>query len=192
MKKTLTLLAAFACLSAQALTFSWGTGTVNTKFDGANVANVTGYLVYLGSSADASWSITGVDGGSSVQDKAATTTPPVLAGRITGSYSQNLGTTIGSSDTFGNGSTFGMYIVYNDGEKDWYNFSNTKYTIEGATDDRSSMTAATFSFDFSTKTELASGKNASAGGGWYAAVPEPSTAMLALAGLALLIKRRRA
>ena len=46
-------------------------------------------------------------------------------------------------------------------------------------------------FSFSN-TKNADTATPTTGGGWYASVPEPSTAMLALAGLALLIKRRRA
>jgi len=78
--------------------------------------------------------------------------------------------------------------------KTYYNYSANIYTVSGIdpdVGDASTLGDATFTFDMNTKTTLSGGQSATAGGGWTV-VPEPSTAMLALAGLALLIKRRRA
>ena len=85
-----------------------------------------------------------------------------------------------------------MYFVYDDGTDKWFNFATA--TVAMTTDVTGAFEAKTFGFDFSTKTTIdAVGQTPS---GWtkinIAAIPEPSTAVLALAGLALLLKRRKA
>ncbi len=83
-----------------------------------------------------------------------------------------------------------MFLVYNDGTDTWYNFSSTVATI--TTDATGAFEAKSFAFDYSTKTTIESDGQTPSGWTKINIVPEPSTAILALAGLALLIKRRRA
>ena len=194
MKTLLTLLAIGLSISAQALSFTWGSGTTAISFDGTTITDgsVKAYLFYLGSSSSATWSIDGTENsGTTVQNTASTSTGfASTKGRISATFNQTYGSDIGTG-TFVDGATFGVFLTYTDAGKTWYNYSGNTYTVSGAADDTSTLSAATFSFDLSSKTTLASGQSASAGGGWTA-VPEPSTAALALAGLALLLKRRKA
>lgn len=199
MKKALAtmMMIGAAAVSAHALSFNWGMGAVRAQFPtGAYVTDgsVTGYLIYLGSSAGATWNINGYGLDNSVVDSKASTSTgsPALMGRITDAFDDHAyGGAIGDgSDVFGNGSTFGMFLTYTDGSGvEWFNLSATKYTVAGAVNDGSVLSAANFAFDF---TQNARGDALVAGGGWAAApVPEPGTAALALAGLALLIRRRK-
>ncbi len=197
MKKIAVLLAALTAFASQAASFNWGTGSVKVSFDGTALttaaSTATGYLVLLtsGSASDlytvdytAPGSITGA---SSVSDKETTSTGLANAkGRIAGSY---------SSSGIANDQVYGMYITFTDtAGKQWFNFSSDTYTVSGVTLGNEALTAASFGFNFDSKTTItSSSQSPSAGGGWYSIqVPEPSTAALALAGLALLIKRRRA
>ena len=190
MKRILTLIAVAVSMTSSAASFSWGSGTTAIAFDGTTLAgNATAYLVYLGTSTDTTklFTLTATEiVGASSADSGLTSTSKRTAGRVVETYQDTTG-------QIANGATYGAYIVYNDGKKNWFNFSSTVYTVAGLEDDTSSLATANFEFNLGTKTEInPSSSSPSAGGGWYAAVPEPSTAMLALAGLALLIKRRRA
>ena len=95
------------------------------------------------------------------------------------------------TDNYSNGDTFAVLLKYtgaSDG-KVYFNLSSALVTMEGVSLDPP-VNANNTSSAFSYSTSSEKGK-LTAGGGWTA-VPEPSTAALALAGLALLIKRRRA
>ena len=200
MKKLAVLIVALAAFASQAASFNWGTGTVKVSFDGTALTTAasaaTGYLVLLttGSVSDlytVDYTTPGsITGASYVSDKETTSSGLANAkGRIAGSY---------SSSSIANGQVYGMYITFTDSAgKQWFNFSSDTYTISGVTLGNEALTAAAFGFDFASKTEItSSAQSISAGGGWHSInippVPEPSTAMLALAGLALLIKRRKA
>lgn len=203
MKKTiLTISFCFLAVASHALTFTWASsGQVSfgeSLISALDPASYTAHLVYLGTGS--AWDISGTAIGENNTDTGLTTESLYgktgLAAKnnskFSGSFQNNIGETTSGGYTVAAGDTFGVFLTYTDSAGvTWYNFSSSKYTVpDTATDITTGLSG---SFDFaSTKTELASGKNASAGGGWYAAVPEPSTAMLALAGLALLIKRRRA
>ena len=91
-------------------------------------------------------------------------------------------------DTPGN---FVSVLSYKSGDDTYWNVSSSVYELTQANIDalREDGTALPdSSFAFSNSVSSGSG---SVGGGW-AQVPEPSTAALALAGLALLLKRRKA
>ena len=80
--------------------------------------------------------------------------------------------------------------MYSNEGKTYFNLSSSTYTMSGLSDELSTPTAASFAFNYGGPTEST---KVSSGSGWVqAAVPEPSTAALALAGLALLLKRRKA
>ena len=86
------------------------------------------------------------------------------------------------------------YASYVSEEKTYYNISSTVFTLTSAAvsdliNNGVAIESPSYDFSSSVNSDTAT---PSAGGGWYAAVPEPSTAALALAGLALLLKRRKA
>ena len=193
------MIAALLCalaVSAQAVTFTWGATKV--AFDGSQLKSstaVTGYLIYLGNNSLASTYTLSADStvdsvvasiGTQVNSKNKTSAVAKLAGEWDFNYSD------GYENNKGN---FAMLLVYQ-GDKTYYNLTSGTLTLQGGNDaDIENAIAAvnpsdgTFSFSYATAGES---KTLSKGGGWTVAVPEPSTAMLALAGLALLIKRRRA
>ena len=201
MKKAFTAIAVLALTigAASALSFQWGT-SAKISFNGtvlnsaALAAPATVELIYLGT--DKAWSF---DESGLVTDEAvstATITTTGLAanrGKANGKIDQLLGTSFADGSTFGNGNVFGVLITYTDANGDvWYNLSGNTFTLTGASDDSLNVDKQTFNFVW-TKDE--SGAEApTAGGGWWTApaVPEPVSAGLALAGIALLLKRRRA
>ena len=201
MKKAFTAIAALALTigAASALSFEWGTSTAitfnGTKLTTADLAApATVELIYLGT--DKAWSF---DESGIVTDEVASTgsiTTTGLAakrGYGNGVIEKTLGDSFTDGSTFGNGNVFGVLITYTDANGDvWYNLSSNTYTLSGADMNGSVIPKQTFAFAW-TKDE--SGAEApTAGGGWWTAptVPEPVSAGLALAGIALLLKRRRA
>lgn len=180
-------------VSANALTFAWGTATTRVQFPtGTYVTDgsVTAYLVYLGDSAAATYSIDGYGLSNPTVDTGTSTVTGLTStkGRITESFQQNYGSAVGSG-TFIDGATFGLLLTHVDAGVTWYNLSSTKYTVSGAADDTSALNDAVFSFSFANNGQ---GTPLTSGGGWVAApIPEPATAALALAGLAMLIRRRK-
>ena len=184
MKKTLiaTLLFAVA-MQASALSFVWRAS--NVSFDGTVLngdSNLSAYLVYLGNggSLDASYST-----------ETITTDMNVVQ---TGTMSKkNVGNTYSWTykDNEENGDVYAILLAYVSGDKTYYNLSSETYTVANVTAENSTVSnyaLAATAFDYSSKSESSTVK---AGGGWTA-VPEPSTAALALAGLALLLRRRKA
>lgn len=197
MKKLIAMLVAVLAASTQAASFNWGTGTVKASFDGTAFTTadytVTAYLVYLADGDTSSMftvdytapgAINAVVGNATA--KPATTGSNANKGKVKGKFDDAL---------VANGNTFGMYLKYTDASGvSWFNFSSDTYTVSGLSTGGEVLDDAVYTFNFDSKTEIKnSSQTVSAGGGWHSiAVPEPSTAALALAGLALLIKRRRA
>lgn len=198
MKHIITAAIAAMAISSQAASFMWSAGSV-VQFDGTTLAgNATGYLVYLGTGDSISASdlftvdytapgtITTADAAQSKDTSTGRT-----AGRISSvTYKDEL--TGDDGHHVYTGAKFGMFIKYNDGKKDWYNFSDTIATI--TTDATGAFEAKTFSFAFDNKTEItSSSQSVSAGSGWYSiSVPEPSVAFMGLLGIGMLIRRRKA
>jgi len=193
MKKSIIAIALFAgmTMTASALSFNWA--ATGTSFDGSVLkksSDITGYLVFLGTggSYDASYALSESTTASSLASSIGTlvqtsTGATSNAGKLQTTFTFDFG-------AYNNGDVFGMLLEYkgaSDG-KTYYNLSSDTYTLAGISDEGSVLDNAVMSFSYSTAGEKSS---ITKGGGWTA-VPEPSTAALALAGLALLLKRRKA
>ena len=189
MKKTLSIFALAALVSsAQAVGFSWSLSAI--AFDGSTLKSDTGLtasLVYLGNGGTlaASYDIASIGSTLDVVDTKSGTTSK---GAISNNYNFD---DVADYTTY-NGDVYAMLLTYTSGGKTYYNLSSATYTVSGIADERSSIdafkpTAATFAYG--TKTE---GSTLTAGGGWVAAVPEPGIACMALLGIGMMIKRRRA
>ena len=180
MKKFLILAAAMLTVSANAATIQWAwKSSAAVKFDTTSLGSKgTAYLVYLGSDTATDYSFAQL-----VEKASATTiTTSTSLGKI------NAKPQMESSTAAGNYATVMSFVSE---EKTYWNVSSTTYTVteDGIEDLLENGTALPdSSFAFSSSVSSGSG---TVGGGW-AQVPEPSTAALALAGLALLLKRRKA
>ncbi len=199
MKKTF-IATAFLCLfagMASAVTFNWNATAVTfegTKFNKTTGASVVGYLIYLGgegSTLSASYALAEGDTGESVASKIAgkngtvvtSQTGTTAVGKLNNNYTFDLGT------DYSNGDVFAMLISYSKEGKTYFNLSTSQISMANATSDPPvNPDAANFEFSWSGPKESST---IAKGGGWTV-VPEPSTAALALAGLALLLKRRKA
>ena len=192
--------------TAQAISFTWGV-TGGFTYVGANnkVGGITATLVYLGevvngetpsyliSSQTVQNETARTSGDGVATSTSQTSTVAALNGKTsTVKYALPAGQQVGPSETdllTAGSSTFGLYLTYTDTDNvTWYNVSSSTYTIPAGSSDITTGLSTTFAFDWKKNDE---GTRLTSGGGWTQ-VPEPSTAMLALAGLALLLKRRRA
>ena len=189
MKKLLSLgMAVVLASAASAVTMNWSSASA-IKFDGSNLksdATVTGYLIALdafATSYDVTESFSFTDVGTKVDEKNKTS----AMSKISKDWEID-------TDNYGNGDTFAVLLKYTgatDGKTYW-NLSSGLVTLTGMALDPpadADNTSSTFSFG----TAATEGK-LTAGGGWTAAaaVPEPGTAALALLGIGMLIRRRRA
>ena len=191
MKKSLIAIGIFAlALNASALSFQWA--ATGVAFDGATLKNstaITGSLIYLGNggSLDENYSLgsctTGEDVAKSIGAVVDTKNKTSAVGKIQNTYTFDFGSEPGK-----NGDVFALLLEYKTSEKTYVNLASTTMTLSGLEDDTSSISNPTFSLSYGSSSESS---KVSGGGGWVA-VPEPSTAALALAGLALLLKRRKA
>ena len=192
MKKLLTLTAAalFAG-SASAVTMAW-TAT-GVSFSGSKLksnSDVIGYLIAadsLGSYDLSSFSVSSI--GTQVDTTSGTSSLSKLGSNWT------IDTT-----NYDNGDTFAILLEYTKDGNTYYNLASSLVTMSNMSlDPPVNASDVTGSFDYSTAT----GNTLTAGGGWFLkpatpdpgpqpGVPEPATGALALAGVALLFKRRRA
>ena len=201
MKKAFTAIAVLALTigAASALSFEWGTSSAIT-FNGTKLttaalaAPATVELIYLGK--DKAWSF---DESGLVTDEAVSTGSvttsgaPTAKGKASGKITKSVGDTFADNSTFGGGNVFGVLITYTDTNGDvWYNLSSNTYTLADGVSDITTITKQTFNFAW--ENDSTGAEAPTAGGGWWTApaVPEPVSAGLALAGIALLLKRRRA
>ena len=194
--KKIAILAAFiaAVSAAPAAQLSWG--TTGAMFNGteqmktASGYTTTAYLLYLGN-ADATWESYGFDIKTFMTEKddiaigTKTSTAPGMINANSGNYVVSVGDTIKNSTDklVDGGSTFG--IVFISSGTGWGDTKEHYFLGEVGTFSTSSANYTAAIESFKLAPSIPSGST-------WQAVPEPSTAMLALAGLALLIKRRRA
>ena len=201
MKKILSIaFAAMLCLSANAATVNWGIygatyfGSTNMKTE-----NATGYLVYLGENS--SWDDYGTANIVDIVKNGSTDYPSIAVNTKNGQVSNSIGMDAGSSFTFDSssksgtapsGSYFGLLYAYTTGSNDQYYFAGSIYQFsETDTGDGGHYDSDLQTFTWKDDKIPTSNDSTGASQGWVA-VPEPSTAALALAGLALLLKRRKA
>ena len=198
MKKLLAIIIATATIGAQAASMQWK--ATNVAFGGTTLdsktATVSGYLVFLGTSSSLAdlytidYTAPGtITPATNVGDPKSVGTGRA-AGSITSTYDDATSAT-GDGSQVAAGNYFAMYLKYVDGKGDtWYNFATSAGEV--TLDERGVANPITFSFNYGTQTTIESAGQTPSGWTKINVVPEPSTAMLALAGLALLIKRRRA
>ena len=183
MKKIMIALAAVVlAASAQAATTKWGTSNA-VSFNGTKLGGVTVELY-----------IVGVNGAADeLYDTRTTATRPVAQngklasgmGAQTPAYNSIVAGGALWSEAAGDlGREYYMVIKYNDGTKD-YTYTSSAVASAGL----SSTASGSLSFTFNDSvTDVAGTKNA-----WVSSVPEPTSAMLMLVGLAgLALRRRRA
>ena len=187
MKKLLSLLAVgLLATQASAISISWQLAGVS--FDGATLKSAgsefVASLVYLGPSGSLadSYDISSIE---STLDIVKSSTSTTSKGVNTGSYD------IPVADPSANGDVYAMLLSYTTEGKTYYNLSSSLFTVSGIADATSGLDQYKIPSGSQNYTTAADSSTIKAGGGWTA-VPEPSTAALALAGLALLLKRRKA
>ena len=200
MKKAFTAIAVLALTigAASALSFDWTTGS-KISFNGTQLttaelaAPVTIVLIYLGTDNTWSFAESGLVTDEAVSTGAVAVTGGLAnRGKASGTIEKTLGDSFADGSKFGNGSVFGVMITYTDTEGNvWYNLSSNTYTLSGAEMNGTPIPKQTF--DFAWTNDESGAETPTAGGGWWMTpVPEPMTVICGLAGLALLLKRRRA
>lgn len=185
MKRILAIVLVALVASAQAATVKWNwQSSAGVKFDTTSIGgNGTAYLLFIGDK--------GVNDYTFAQyvEMASDDTSAQYVTSATTKMSK-INATVTTPDTAGN---FVSVLSYKSGDDTYWNVASAVYeltqaNIDALVNDGTAIPNSSFVHSSTVKTEAGTG---SVGGGW-AMVPEPSTAMLALAGLALLIKRRRA
>lgn len=190
MKKFLTIAAiALVAMSVQAAQINWGlTGQV--KFNGTNVGNggATFTLVCLDGIADwASYANDVALGATDGVVTTKTTNAGSMAPSTIGAWGYNWAdTTDISAAEVAKGTDFAFVVSYSNGT-DTYFWASDAFTV---TDSGSNWNGDLTQYTMSTTVANAMGTT---GSNWTkaTAVPEPASAMLALAGVAMLIRRRK-
>ena len=188
MKKIFIILTCVISGIASGVTMNWASATA-IKFGGTSLksdGNVSGYLVYLSSGTLAgSYTVDSAFSAEKIGTLVDTKDGSSAMSKISKDWSID-------TATYGNGDSFAMLLVYNDptSKKTYFNLSSTIGKIANMSlDPPVNSDGTSFAYTYSN----GNAGTLTAGGGWVAAaaVPEPATGALALAGIALLLKRRK-
>ena len=190
MKTRFLALALLCCaLTASAGSINWGFTGINKPATLITDAKDTAYTgdIYLILASNAA-SLEGLTTQSAFENALADITlgtATVTDGKITSSQTATHDSLKAKVDGGPNSYTFQVVV---------YDAANLSYYLSGTADERAySLAGVAANTDADTSitfTKTMIGKSSSPS--WTPAVPEPSTAALALAGLALLLKRRKA
>ena len=181
MKKIMIALAAVAlAVSAQAAAFNWKTGMGGQVYGPDSTTTANGMVAYLFDAAVTSQSaaFAALSSGTAVTE---------IAGGLDSATLANGAIKTQTAFNWGNaGDTLSAYFVVVNGDNFYIS------TEQSALGDA----AATATIQFKEKATSQAALNTSgayAGAGWYTAVPEPTSGLLMLVGLAgLALRRRRA
>ena len=197
MKKLLTIAAiALVAGAASAVNMTWATAAA-VQFDGAKLKSdigVTGYLV--AATALSTYTVDESFSASKVGTVLAEQNKTSAVSKISGTWYDI------NTDTYKNGDTFAVLLKYvtkeNDVDVTYWNLTSALVAMSGmATDPPTNADGTQFAFNYGNGTD----PTLTAGGGWVKAkaldpvipdTPEPATGALALAGIALLFRRRKA
>ena len=199
MKKTaLTLLVALATGMASAASFSWTSSKLSFGDTVLKNTAMTAYLIYVGNDVaqSASIAVTKESTAASIASSFGTSAKVAQSYDVTASRTGILSADFSFSASGGDyvsKDAFALLLSYTSDGKTYFNLSSvdSAYALSVPAEDPDIATYRDASFSFGN-TVVGESNSLSSGGGWTVAVPEPSTAALALAGLALLLKRRKA
>ena len=159
---------------------------------------MTAYLIYVGNDVaqSASIAVTKESTAASIASSFGTSAKVAQSYDVTASRTGILSADFSFSASGGDyvsKDAFALLLSYTSDGKTYFNLSSvdSAYALSVPAEDPDIATYRDASFSFGN-TVVGESNSLSSGGGWTVAVPEPSTAALALAGLALLLKRRKA
>lgn len=198
MKKFLTFLVVITAGMASAASFSWTSSKLSFGETVLKNTAMTAYLIYVGNNTahGASVTVTKDSTAESIASSFGTSAKVAKDYSVTASRTGILTDDFSfsaSGGEYASKDVFALLLSYTSEGKTYFNLSSvdSAYTLSVPGENPDIATYATADFSFGNSV-VGESNSLSSGGGWTVAVPEPSTAALALAGLALLLKRRKA
>ena len=195
MKKLMIALATVACAAGlQAASFSWGTDTKFTDDTGTVITTADGYTAALNGGSIVLVKLAALDAGydwanatvlaGQTAPTIKTSNPASTKGRLSATYSFTFDEDNAANNPFKNGDILGVMFKDSEGNlsqlvyaSDMTTTVDDVYTVSGLSDNTWDGTKFTYA----------------SGGNFTAAVPEPTSGLLLLLGMAgLALKRKRA